>query len=122
MIISEKRGKWERRIRRHRRVRKKVRGTLERPRLSVFRSLKHIYAQIINDDEGRTLVAASSLSPEIRGMKGTKTEIARAVGRLIAQKALEKGITKVVFDRGGYKYHGRVKALAEGAREAGLLF
>ncbi|WP_438313995.1 50S ribosomal protein L18 [Candidatus Caldatribacterium sp. SIUC1] len=122
MIISEKRGKWERRIRRHRRVRKKVRGTAERPRLSVFRSLKHIYAQIINDEEGRTLVAASSLSPEIRGMQGTKTDIARAVGRLIAQKALEKGITKVVFDRGGYKYHGRVKALAEGAREAGLLF
>jgi len=88
----------------------------------VFRSLKHIYAQIINDEEGRTLVAASSLSPEIRGMQGTKTDIARAVGRLIAQKALEKGITKVVFDRGGYKYHGRVKALAEGAREAGLLF
>uniref|UniRef100_A0A7V3YK56 Large ribosomal subunit protein uL18 n=1 Tax=Candidatus Caldatribacterium californiense TaxID=1454726 RepID=A0A7V3YK56_9BACT len=122
MIISEKRGKWERRIRRHRRVRKKVRGTAERPRLSVFRSLKHIYAQIINDEEGRTLVAASSLSPEIRGMQGTKTDIARAVGRLVAQKALEKGITKVVFDRGGYKYHGRVKALAEGAREAGLLF
>lgn len=122
MIISEKRGKWERRIRRHLRVRKKVRGTLERPRLSVFRSLKHIYAQIINDDEGRTLVAASSLSPEIQGLKGTKTEIARAVGRLLAQKALEKGITKVVFDRGGYKYHGRVKALAEGAREAGLIF
>jgi len=122
MIISEKRGKWERRIRRHRRVRKKVRGTAERPRLSVFRSLKHIYAQIINDEEGRTLVAASSLSPEIRGMQGAKTDIARAVGRLIAQKALEKGITKVVFDRGGYKYHGRVKALAEGAREAGLLF
>ncbi|WP_017872962.1 50S ribosomal protein L18 [Candidatus Caldatribacterium saccharofermentans] len=122
MIISEKRGKWERRIRRHRRVRKKVRGTADRPRLSVFRSLKHIYAQIINDEEGRTLVAASSLSPEIRGMQGTKTDIARAVGRLIAQKALEKGITKVVFDRGGYKYHGRVKALAEGAREAGLLF
>jgi large subunit ribosomal protein L18 len=122
MIISEKRGKWERRIRRHRRVRKKVRGTAERPRLSVFRSLKHIYAQIINDEEGQTLVAASSLSPEIRGMQGTKTDIARAVGRLIAQKALEKGITKVVFDRGGYKYHGRVKALAEGAREAGLLF
>jgi len=122
MIISEKRGKWERRIRRHRRVRKKVRGTAERPRLSVFRSLKHIYAQIINDEEGRTLVAASSLSPEIRGMQGTKTDIARAVGRLVAQKALEKGITRVVFDRGGYKYHGRVKALAEGAREAGLLF
>lgn len=122
MIISEKRSKWERRIRRHRRVRRKIRGTALRPRLCVFRSLRHIYAQVINDEEGRTLVAASSLSPEIRGIRGTKTEIARAVGRLIAQKALEKEITKVVFDRGGYKYHGRVKALAEGAREVGLLF
>lgn len=122
MIISEKQGKWERRIRRHRRVRKKVRGTLERPRLCVFRSLKHIYAQVIDDEGGRTLVAASSLSPEIRTAKGTKTEVARAVGRLIARKALEKGITRVVFDRGGYQYHGRVRALAEGAREAGLLF
>lgn len=122
MIVSEKQGKWERRIRRHRRVRKKVRGTLERPRLCVFRSLKHIYAQVIDDEGGRTLVAASSLSPEIRTAKGTKTEVARAVGRLIARKALEKGITRVVFDRGGYQYHGRVRALAEGAREAGLLF
>lgn len=122
MIISEKRSKWERRIRRHRRVRRKIRGTALRPRLCVFRSLRHIYAQVINDEEGRTLVAASSLSPEIRGIRGTKTEIARAVGRLIAQKALEKEIAKVVFDRGGYKYHGRVKALAEGAREVGLLF
>ncbi|MGQ9623479.1 MAG: 50S ribosomal protein L18 [Candidatus Caldatribacteriaceae bacterium] len=122
MIISEKRSKWERRIRRHRRVRKKIRGTALCPRLCVFRSLRHIYAQIINDEEGKTLVAASSLSPEIRGIKGTKTEIAWAVGRLIAQRALEKEIVKVVFDRGGYKYHGRVKALAEGAREAGLLF
>ncbi len=122
MIVSEKRSKWERRVRRHRRVRKKVKGTAERPRLCVFRSLQHIYVQIINDEEGKTLVAASSLSPEIREMKGTKTEIARAVGRLVAQKALEKGITKVVFDRGGYKYHGRVRALAEGTREVGLLF
>ncbi|HEX68291.1 50S ribosomal protein L18 [Candidatus Calescamantes bacterium] len=116
--------KEERRKRRHRRVRKKVYGTAERPRLCVFRSLKHIYAQIINDDEGRVLVAASSLSPEFKatGKKGGNVEGAREVGRIIGRKALEKGIEKVVFDRAGYKYHGRVKALAEGAREAGLKF
>lgn len=114
----------EGRIRRHLRIRKKIFGTPERPRLSVFRSLKHIYAQIIDDTIGHTLAAASTLDPEIREeLKGkTKTEQAKLVGKLIAKRALEKGITKVVFDRGGHKYHGRVKALAEAAREGGLIF
>ncbi len=116
------------RLRRKRRVRKKVFGTPERPRLSVFRSCKHIYAQIIDDVSGRTLVAASSLTPQIRERlpeikkEGGKTAVAKAVGELLGQRALEAGIKKVVFDRGGYKYHGRVKALAEGARGAGLEF
>ena len=92
--------------------------------MCVFRSLKHIYAQIIDDTRGHTLVAASTLSPELRGkLDGlTKTEQARLVGELLASKALAKGVTKVVFDRGGYKYHGRVKSLAEGARQGGLEF
>ncbi len=116
------------RLRRKRRVRKKIFGTPERPRLSVFRSCKHIYAQIIDDVSGRTLVAASSLTPQIREKvaelkkEGGKTAVAKAVGELIGKRALEAGIKKVVFDRGGYKYHGRVKALAEGARAAGLEF
>ena len=112
------------RLRRHKRVRKKIFGTPERPRLCVFRSLRHIYAQIIDDTVGRTLVAASTLSPELRGKlkTGGNIEAARYVGELIAKKALEKGIKKVVFDRGGYKYHGRVKALAEAARKGGLEF
>ncbi len=112
------------RLRRHRRVRKKVFGTPERPRLNVFRSHRYIYAQIIDDEHGHTLVAASSQEPAFRalGFEGTKTEQAREVGKLLAQRALEKGIRRVVFDRGGYKYHGRVKALAEGAREGGLEF
>ncbi|RKY04953.1 50S ribosomal protein L18 [Candidatus Poribacteria bacterium] len=112
------------RIRRHKRVRKKVSGTPERPRLCVFRSLRHIYAQIIDDEHGVTLAAASTLSPEIRDKikTGGNIEAAKLVGQLIAKKALEKGIKKVVFDRGGYKYHGRVKALADAAREAGLEF
>jgi len=113
----------ELRERRRLRVRKKVYGTAERPRLNVFRSLKHIYAQIIDDDRGVTLVAASSLSPELRGkVNGGNIEGAAAVGRLIAEKARAKGITQVVFDRAGYLYHGRVKALAEAARENGLKF
>jgi len=112
------------RKRRHRRVRKKVVGTAERPRLNVFRSLKHIYAQVIDDDKGDTLVAASTLDPELREkLNGlTKTEQAELVGKLVAERALALGIKKVVFDRGGYKYHGRVKALAEGSRKAGLEF
>lgn len=112
------------RIRRHLRVRKKVFGTPERPRLAVFRSLKHIYAQVIDDTRGHTLVAASDLEPELRPLRQgkTKAEMAALVGELVARRALDKGITKVVFDRGGFKYHGRVKALAEAARQAGLQF
>lgn len=112
------------RQRRHRRVRKKVAGTVERPRLNVFRSLKHIYAQVIDDDQGHTLAAASTLDPELRGkLNGlTRTERARSVGKLLGERALARGVKQVVFDRGGYKYHGRVKALAEGSREAGLEF
>jgi large subunit ribosomal protein L18 len=107
------------RLKRHERVRKHISGTAERPRLNVFRSLKNIYAQIIDDVTGTTLVAASSL--ELEGNGGNK-EAARAVGQLVAKKALEKGIKAVVFDRGGYVYHGRVQELAEGAREGGLEF
>jgi len=116
--------KNEIRLRKHERVRKKIKGTPERPRLNVFRSLKNIYAQIIDDTTGHTLVAASSLDKELRGKlaHGSNKEAAREVGKLIGQKALEKGIKSVVFDRGGYLYHGRVKELAEGAREAGLDF
>lgn len=112
------------RKRRHFRVRKIVSGTGERPRLNVFRSLKHIYAQLVDDTTGTTLVSASSLDPSVREGKGScgNREAARQVGVLIAQKAKEKGISVVVFDRGGYLYHGRVKELAEGAREAGLEF
>lgn len=109
------------RARRHRRVRKKVFGGPERPRLCVFRSLKHIYAQVIDDFAGCTLVSASSLSPEIKGRaNGGSVAGARDVGKLVGRKCAEKEIGKVVFDRGGYKYHGRIKALAEGAREAGV--
>ncbi|OYV03529.1 50S ribosomal protein L18 [candidate division bacterium WOR-3 4484_18] len=111
------------REKRHKRIRRKVSGTPERPRLCVFRSLKHIYVQMIDDTIGHTLVAASTLEIPKEQLAGkTKVEQAYMVGKLIAEKALKKGITKVVFDRGGYKYHGRVKALAEGAREGGLLF
>ena len=110
------------RIRRHLRVRKKVSGAAERPRLAVFRSLSHIYAQVIDDQTGRALVSASSLEKGLRGEGGTKTEKARKVGALLAQRALAAGIKKVVFDRGGFIYHGRVKALAEAAREGGLQF
>lgn len=114
----------EGRKRRHLRLRNKVKGTPERPRLSVYRSLKHMYAQIIDDIQGHTLVAASTLDPELRGQleKGSDCDAARAVGRLIAERAKAKNITRVVFDRGGNLYHGRVAALAEGAREGGLEF
>ena len=109
---------------RQRRVRKKVMGTSARPRLSVFRSLHHIYAQVLDDSVSRTLASMSTLDPEAkqRVVGITKTKRAEVVGSLLAQKALEKGIKRVVFDRGGYKYHGRVKALAEAARVAGLDF
>lgn len=112
------------RERKHLRVRKKISGNGERPRLAVFRSAKHIYAQIIDDITGTTLVAASTVDEALKGKVGNSgnKDAAKAVGKLVGEKALEKGITKVVFDRGGYLYHGRVKELAEGAREAGLEF
>lgn len=105
-------------------MRSRVHGTSERPRLNVFRSLKHIYVQAIEDTEGRTLVSASTMSPELKGSFRCpgNVEAAKKVGELIAQKCLEKGIQKVVFDRSGYLYHGRVKALAEAARASGLIF
>ncbi len=112
------------RKRRHLRVRRKIEGTTERPRLNVFRSLTHIYAQLIDDAKGETLAAASTLDADLRGkLKGkTKTEQAKMVGELIAARGSKKGVKAVLFDRGGYRYHGRVKALAEAAREAGLEF
>ena len=112
------------RKRRHERVRARIIGTTTRPRLCVFRSLKNIHAQIIDDSTGYTLVSASSLDAELKDkIKGKKkTEIAEQVGSLVAQRALGKGIKKLAFDRGGYKYHGRIKALAEAARKAGLDF
>ena len=109
------------RLRRHTRVRGTITGTVQRPRLNVYRSLNHIYAQIIDDVKGVTLVAASSVEKDF-GMAGGNKEAAKKVGELIAKRAAEKGITEVVFDRGGYVYHGRVKELAEGAREGGLKF
>ena len=114
----------EARQRRHIRVRKSIQGTPNRPRLNVFRGLSEIYVQVINDLEGNTLVSASTLDKELRGkMKGlNKTDQARAVGKAVAERAKAHGITTVVFDRGGYRYIGRVKALADGAREGGLEF
>jgi len=109
------------RLKRHKRVRAKISGTPEMPRLNVFRSEANIYAQVIDDVNGVTLASASSLDKEIEGNGGNKTA-ARAVGKLVAERAKAKGIETVVFDRGGYLYHGRVKALAEGAREGGLKF
>lgn len=109
------------RVRRHLRVRKKVSGTTERPRLAVYRSEKNIYAQIIDDINGITLVSASSLEKEFNGA-GSNKEAAKVVGETVAKRAIEKGIKEVVFDRGGYVYHGRIQNLAEGAREAGLQF
>jgi large subunit ribosomal protein L18 len=106
----------------HRRIRRKLNGTPERPRLAVFRSLNHIYVQLIDDRQGRTLVAASSAEKSAGTKSGGNVAGAKDVGRLVAQRAKEKGVTKVVFDRGGYLYHGRVKALADAAREAGLEF
>ncbi len=112
------------RKRRHLRVRQRVSGAATRPRLVVFRSLAHIYAQIVDDGRGHTLAAASTLDPELRGqVKGKrKVEASRLVGELLARRAQERGITRVVFDRAGYAYHGRVKALADGARAGGLEF
>ena len=112
------------RIRRHRRVRRSLSGTPDRPRMAVFRSLTHIYVQVVDDSSGHTLVAASDLGADVRSQRDgkKKSQIAEKVGDAIARKAVEKGIKTVVFDRGGYKYHGRVKALAEAARKGGLSF
>lgn len=116
----------EQRARRHRRIRKKIHGTSERPRLVVFRSLKHVEGQLVDDDSGRTIVGVSSLAPEIRDGDadelGSKVARAKATGKLLGERARAAGIEAVVFDRGGYRYHGRVRALADGAREGGLEF
>ena len=121
MNIQKK--KWKRLTRRRHHIRKKVRGTAERPRLAVFRSLKHIYAQVIDDDRGHTLVSLGTTGKGLDGVeRGGNVQAAEAIGEALAKKAQERGITKVVFDRGGRKYHGRVKALADAARKAGLEF
>ncbi len=121
MILKDRRASRELR---HRRVRRRIRGSAARPRLSVFRSLKHISAQLIDDETGRTLVAVDSRSKAFRARHGSGGNVAgaRAVGEWLAQRARERGIERVVFDRGGYKYHGRVKALADAARAGGLVF
>jgi len=114
----------DRRLRRQRRVRKRIFGTAERPRLAVFRSSKHIYAQVIDDVDGRTLATASTVEPDVKGQQayGGNKAAATVVGRVLAERAKRAGIDRVCFDRRSYKYHGRVQALAEAAREAGLLF
>ena len=117
--MVNKADKNEARLRRHRRVRGKISGTAERPRLDVFRSAKHIYCQVIDDEAGVTLASASSMDKDFNAYGGN-IDAAKKVGENIAKKCLEKGITEVVYDRGGFVYHGRVQALAEGAREAGL--
>ena len=104
----------------HKRIRRKLRGSTERPRLAIYRSLNHIYAQVIDDIEGQTLVSASTTEKDLRGATGGNVDAARRVGKTIAERALAKGISSVVFDRGGYLYHGRIKALTDAAREAGL--
>ena len=124
--MIKKDSRAARRKMRHRRVRKKVYGTPDIPRLSVFKSLKHFYAQIIDDDKRETLYSASLLTPEVRAMLSqdnqNKSQNAKKLGKYVGEKALSKGIKKVCFDRAGYRYHGRVKAFADGAREAGLEF
>jgi large subunit ribosomal protein L18 len=108
------------RLRRHRRVRKRIRGAADVPRLAVYRSNRHIYAQLVDDGTGRTLAAASSVEAEVRSASGDKTAVAKTVGQLIAQRARQAGVERAVFDRGGRLYHGRVRSLAEGARQGGL--
>ena len=120
--MIKRNSKNEARLRVHDRIRKTLRGSSERPRLNVFRSLKHIYAQVVDDLRGQTLVAASSQEKDAKVGSGGNVAGAKDVGRLLAERAKVKGITRVVFDRGGYLYHGRVKALADAAREAGLEF
>jgi large subunit ribosomal protein L18 len=120
--MSNAQTKRQGRIRRHRRVRKKVRGTAERPRLAVFRSNKHISAQVIDDLSGRTIAAASTTEPDLKSEPTGNVDAATKVGQLVAERAKAAGVGKVVFDRGGFLYHGRVAALAAAAREAGLEF
>jgi large subunit ribosomal protein L18 len=120
MLTQTSKNQNRRRV--HERIRKKVLGTLERPRLNVYRSLNHIYVQVIDDLKGVTLVSASSAEGTKESRRGGNLAAAKSVGKMIAERAKEKGIDKVVFDRGGYIYHGRVKALADAAREAGLKF
>jgi large subunit ribosomal protein L18 len=115
-------SKIEGRKKRHRSLRKRISGTAERPRLAIFRSTRHIYAQVIDDQSQKTLVSAADVEKALRAEKAAKKDRAKQVGAAVAKKCLEKGIDKVVFDRAGYKYHGRVSALADGAREAGLKF
>jgi large subunit ribosomal protein L18 len=110
------------RLRRHRRVRKNVIGVPARPRLAIFRSARHIYVQVIDDTTGRTLASASSLDADVRGTKGKKSDVAKRVGAVIAERLKAAGVTKIAFDRGGYAYHGRIAALADAAREGGLEF
>ena len=110
------------RQRRHLRLRKKVMGTAERPRLAIYRSLSHIYAQVIDDTAGKTLAAASDLEADLKSATGSKSDVAKRVGSLVAERARNAGVSQVVFDRGGFQYHGRIKALADAAREAGLSF
>lgn len=125
-IGNTKRGREVQRAKRHRRIRKKVQGTADRPRLVVFRSLKNIEGQLIDDDFSKTLVGVSTLAGELKGFQGKsqmpKVEMAFEAGKLLAEKAKAAGVEKVIFDRGGYKYHGRVKAFADGARKGGLEF
>ena len=122
--MIKRRDRNEARERRHLRIRRSIRGTAERPRLSVFRSLSHVHVQLVDDGARRTIAAASTLDPEIRSQArdASKSEASKIVGQLIAKRARERGIRQVVFDRGGYLYHGRVRAVAEGAREGGLEF
>jgi large subunit ribosomal protein L18 len=119
-MVSAPARKREQRLRRHARVRKAISGTAQRPRLAVFRSARHISAQVIDDASGRTLAAASSVEPGLRAMPGGNVAAASVIGRLVAERARAAGVSRVVFDRGGYRYHGRVAALADAAREAGL--
>ena len=120
MIRKESRDFHRSRI--HRRIRRKIKGTPERPRLSVYRSLRHIYAQIIDDHSGKTIVSASTAEKASSAPAGSNVAAAKSIGKIVAERAQEQGIERVVFDRGGYRFHGRVKALAEAAREAGLEF
>jgi large subunit ribosomal protein L18 len=120
--IHRPKKRQDRRYRRHLRVRLRIAGNAERPRLVVYRSLKHIYAQLVNDQLGTALLGVTDTSEGINAAEGNKTDRAKAVGQLLAARAKAAGITKVVFDRAGYQYHGRVKAVAEGAREGGLEF